>query len=249
VLLCCCLCLWRAWDGGVRGAPAGVALVGVAASITTLAAAPPPLGAGRQPPQQTPHMMLFPMSSLLLLFASPASSPACGEKEWCHLGRRSDRGSTVPPSSRCGITRRSIKTLTPQTFAAEFRDLHLPVLIEGHRPVKRARKHFQRGALLKAAAAARVRYGGAAEIVRAHGEGPHAGTLGDFLAQMRNRSSGDSSGLPTVASQPYLFDRGGFFEQPASVDLRRRLPFPASMLRQRGRGERVSARRSITYRG
>lgn len=54
------------------------------------------------------------------------------------------------------------------------------VVISGDKKLRRARRHWQREALLTAAGGAVVQVGeDAAEIVRNHGEGPHNRTLAE----------------------------------------------------------------------
>eukprot|EP01043_Picozoa_sp_COSAG02_P066047 COSAG02_NODE_10153_length_2007_cov_53.860063_1_plen_498_part_10 len=133
------------------------------------------------------------------------------------------------PASECRIARRRTKELGPNGFASEFQG-KLPVLLEGHKGVRRARKFFSPSALLAAAGNASVQVGNAAEIVRAHGQGPHTATLDAFVRQMRDP-------LPEDTPAPYLFDRGAFFAQPGATELLSRLPFPPGLIHQRTQDE------------
>ena len=158
---------------------------------------------------------------LALLLVAPFALLAASAEVW--------RGSTPPNSDRCAIARRRAKELGLHVFASEFQG-KLPVLLEGHNGVRRARKFFGPSALLAAAGNASVQVGNAAEIVRAHGQGPHTATLSGFMRQMREPVS---EGSPA----PYLFDRGAFFAQPGAAELLSRVPFPAGLIHQRTRDE------------
>jgi|EP01044_Picomonas_judraskeda_P010727 tetratricopeptide (TPR) repeat protein len=161
------------------------------------------------------------MRLLALLLAAPLALLAASADLW--------RGSTPPSAERCAIARRHAKELGPHSFASEFQG-KLPVLLDGHKGVRRARKFFGPSALLAAAGNASVQVGNAAEIVRAHGQGPHTATLSAFVQQMREP-------VPGGSPVPYLFDRGAFFAQPGAVELLSRLPFPAGLIHQRTRDE------------
>ena len=172
--------------------------------------------------------------ALLVLFAVHAASVDGGDGDGGSTGSGSkDRwrpAAYSPPleAAGCGIARHSLRTLGPGRFAAEFQH-KLPVILEGHKSVKRARKHFSPAALLEVAGDAAVQVGDAAEIVRAHGQGPHTATLREFVALMRQPASTEAT--------PYLFDRGAFFAQPAAAALLPKLPFPPGLIHQRTRDE------------
>ncbi len=161
-----------------------------------------------------------PLLLALALLAAASAEPSKDGDVW--------RGELLP-ASECRIARRRAKELGPNGFASEFQG-KLPVLLEGHKGVRRARKFFSPSALLAAAGNASVQVGNAAEIVRAHGQGPHTATLSSFVRQMREPLPGDTPA-------PYLFDRGGFFAQPGASELLSRLPFPAGLIHQRTRDE------------
>jgi hypothetical protein len=127
-----------------------------------------------------------------------------------------------------GVERIHIRNLSREIFT-RFRGLK-PLIIEGHKPVMRARRHFERGVMLAAVGSAAVQVGNAAEIVRAHGQGPEMTTFHNFVEQHMWTGKGAPSPHPL-----YLFDRGNFFETHEA--LRRRLPFPSGLLRQRKKGE------------
>lgn len=130
----------------------------------------------------------------------------------------------------CGVARHSLKSLGPARFADEFKG-RAPVILEGYKGIKRARKFFSPGALMDVAGDVAVQVGDAAEIVQAHGQGPHTATLREFVALMRQ--------LPASSDEatPYLFDRGAFFAQPAAAVLLPKLPFPSGLIHQRTRNE------------
>jgi tetratricopeptide (TPR) repeat protein len=129
----------------------------------------------------------------------------------------------------CGIARRRAKELGLAGFASEYKG-KLPVILQGHKNVRRARKLFTPEALLATAGEAAVQVGDASEIVRAHGQGPHRATLREFVHSMRAPAAPE-------APAPYLFDRGNFFAQPEAAALLPRLPFPPGLIHQRTRDE------------
>ena len=157
----------------------------------------------------------------LLVLLGVATGDGSGTDGW--------RPAAPPLESGCGIARRSSKSMGPGRFAREFKG-RLPVILEGHKSVKRARNAFSPAALLELAGDAAVQVGDAAEIVRAHGQGPNTKTLREFIALMRQ--PGDSS-----EETPYLFDRGAFFAQSAAAALLPKLPFPPGLIHQRTRDE------------
>lgn len=132
-------------------------------------------------------------------------------------------------SPGCGIVRRRAKELGLAGFEAEFKG-KMPVILEGHKNVRRARKHFTPEALLEIAGDAMVQVGDSAEIVRAHGQGPHTETLREFIHLMREPR-------PLESPSHYLFDRGSFFAQQHAAGLVPRLPFPPGLIHQRTRDE------------
>jgi len=146
----------------------------------------------RHPPPMPPAALLLGLALILW----PAG---------CGAGEAGAAGGWRPGPPReptaCGVARR--RKLSPAAFAAEFRGRR-PVLLEGHRNVRRARKHFTPEALLAAAGDAAVQVGDAAEIVRAHGQGPHVSTLREFVDSMRAADGAGSAQTAAPACGPLL---------------------------------------------
>ena len=167
----------------------------------------------------------------------------------CGAGEAGSAASWRPGPPReptaCGVARR--RKLTPAAFAAEFRGRQ-PVLLEGHRNVRRARKHFTPEALLSAAGDAAVQVGDAAEIVRAHGRGPHVSTLREFVDSMRAADGGGAAqtAAPACGPLPWKERRRSLVSPPvsAAAELALGLLEPFSRLlaprrrKQRKKGER-----------
>ena len=146
----------------------------------------------------------------------------------------SDKWAPPPPlAPSCeGIKRVHVRDVSKGgAFASQFLG-KTPVVIFGHKPVKRVRRYFERGALLDAAGHAQVQTGMAEEIVNSHGSGPTPMLLREFIEQHLR--------APTESDVPphYLFDRGKFFSEQPGAQLNERLPFPSGLLRHRKKGEK-----------